>query len=43
MKRLLTVLGVIVPVAKWLASEQNRMKVKNVLGRFSNTPSLGKK
>jgi hypothetical protein len=43
MKRFLTVLGVIVPVAKWLASEQNRMKVKNILGKLNIAPSLGKK
>jgi hypothetical protein len=43
MKRFLTVLGVIVPVAKWLASEQNRMKVKNIIGKLNISPSLGKK
>lgn len=43
MKRFLTVLGVGVSIAKWLASEPNRMKVKNILGKLNITPSLNKK
>jgi hypothetical protein len=43
MKGLLTVLGMGVSVAKWLASEPNRMKVKNILGKLNITPTLGKK
>ncbi|MEH7180657.1 hypothetical protein [Neobacillus vireti] len=43
MKGLLTLLGMGVSVAKWLASESNRMKVKNILGKLNITPSLNKK
>ncbi len=39
MKGLLTVLGMGVSIAKWLASEPNRMKVKKVLGKLNITPS----
>jgi hypothetical protein len=43
MKGLLTVLGMGVSVAKWLASKPNRMKVKNILGKLNITPTLDKK
>ncbi|MFJ5759362.1 hypothetical protein ACIQAA_09570 [Neobacillus sp. NPDC093182] len=43
MKGLLTVLGMGVSVAKWLASKPNRMKVKNILGKLNITPTLNKK
>ncbi|MEH7111110.1 hypothetical protein V7124_01895 [Neobacillus niacini] len=39
MRGLLTVLGMGVSAAKWLASEPNRMKVKKVLGKLNITPS----
>jgi hypothetical protein len=43
MKGLLTVVGMGVSVAKWLASKHNRMKVKNILGKLNITPSPNKK
>ncbi|WHY00531.1 hypothetical protein [Neobacillus sp. DY30] len=43
MKGFLTVLGMGVSVAKWLASETNRMKVKNILSKLNITPSYVKK
>jgi hypothetical protein len=43
MKGLLTVLGMGVSVAKWLASKPNRMKVKSILGKLNITPTLDKK
>ena len=43
MKGLLTILGMGVSVAKWLASEQNRMKVKSILGKLNITPTFDKK
>ncbi|MEC1520665.1 hypothetical protein P9D43_01300 [Neobacillus niacini] len=43
MKGLLTVLGMGVSVAKWLAHKPNRMKVKSILGKLNITPTLDKK
>jgi hypothetical protein len=40
---LLTVVGMGVSVAKWLASEPNRMKVKSILGKLNITPTIDKK